>query len=500
MTPNVRNPIRPALFLAILSASVHVPREARADEPTGLGAALAMEQRLVDAIQRCEKSVVAVARVRKVNQEESATAPNPPRLSLPTPFMGESSPLDPDFVPNEFGAGVVIDRSGLVLTNYHVIGDVTTSDHFVWSRRRPFRARVVAADPWYDLAVLRIDSDDLVPITFGDAKVLRKGHIVLALGNPEAIAADGEVSASWGIVSNLLRRAPRVPDRSNEPQGRETLHHYGTLIQTDAKLNTGFSGGALINLRGEMVGLITSYTAGTGCDAAAGFAIPVDDHFRNVVDLLKEGGRPSFGFLGAATEPLAVELRQRGLHGVRVISIIPGTPGASADLRTGDTITHVNHIPIYDDDDLFRVVGAMPAGAEATLGVRRGAWNAPNTRVLETRVTVTKKYVDTLRPQIATQPRHMWRGLYVDYATASPDFNRLVANLDAEGCVYVPGVQADSPAWQAGLRPGVFVSNVTTRRTRTPQEFHDAVRHAKGDVDLRVLTGAGPATLLTVSP
>jgi S1-C subfamily serine protease len=414
--------------------------------------------------------------------------------------MGEAAPLDADFVPNEFGAGVVVDPSGLVLTNYHVIGDPNTSDYFIWSQRRPFRATVVAADPWFDLAVLRINANDLVAMTLGDAKTLRKGQLVIALGNPHAIASDGEASASWGIVSNLLRRAPRVPDRSKEALGRETLHQYGTLIQTDAKVNIGFSGGALVNLRGEMVGLLTSYTAGPGWDAGAGFAIPVDSPFREALEVLKRGERPAYGFLGAATEPLATELRQVGRHGVRVISIIRGTAAADSELRVGDTITHVGQTLIYDDDDLFRVVGAVPAGTVVSLRVWRDDDNAGSGSTHKMDVTLSKKHVATLRPQIATRGRPGWRGLDVDYATASPEFSRLVANLDPEGCVYVSGVQADSPAWQAGLRPGVFISHVGTQRTRTPREFRNAVHDTRGAVELRVLAGTGAATLQTVSP
>ncbi len=203
-------------------------------------------------------------------------------------------PTDADFMPNEFGAGVVV-GDGQILTNYHVLGDPQSSSYFVWTQHRPFRAKIVAADPWYDLAVLSIEDSRVRPIQFGDASTVRKGQLVLALGNPQAIARDGEVSASWGIVSNVLRRAPPVPQRSDDPLGKETIHHYGTLIQTDAKLNFGFSGGALINMQGEMVGLTTSFAAGVGFESSAGFAIPVNDRFRRVVESLREGRKPEYG-------------------------------------------------------------------------------------------------------------------------------------------------------------------------------------------------------------
>src|SRR5207342_2000310 len=104
-------------------------------------------------------------------------------------------------------------------------------------------------------------------------------------GNPYAIARDGQVSASWGIVANLSRKAGPIPDETSPAGVRNTsLHHYGTLIQTDAKLNLGTSGGALLNLKGEMVGLTTSLAAAVGYEQAAGFALPVDDAFRRAVE------------------------------------------------------------------------------------------------------------------------------------------------------------------------------------------------------------------------
>jgi S1-C subfamily serine protease len=489
--------IFPASALLLSLACILSLGPAHAQEPSGLATVLAMEERVVHAIAQCERSVVAVARVRKAaGGGEQATGP----ASIAAPFFSQSSPLDPDFVPQEFGAGVVIDTAGLILTNYHVIGGADSADYFVWSQRRPFPAQLVAADPWYDLAVLRIAAQDLQPIDFGDASKVRKGQFVIALGNPQAIAADGEVSASWGIISNVLRRAPRVPDRSAEPQGRETLHHYGTLLQTDAKLNVGFSGGALIDTQGKMIGLMTSYTGGAAFEASAGFAIPVDASFQRTVEILKTGGEPAFGFLGAAPEPLAVEHRQQGRHGVRVVFVIPGTPAASAGLQVGDVITHVSDVPIYDDDDLFRVIGAAHAGSTAELRLLRGGVAAATAEEMHTSVVLTKKHVDALRPQVVTSPKQLWRGLAIDYATAAPHFNRLARELESGECVYVSVVEAESPAWNAGLRPGTFVSHVASRPTTTPQEFRAAVRRAEGPVELRVLSGSGPATLHTVSP
>ena len=449
---------------------------------------------------RSEKSVVAVARVRKAagegNEELSTLLPSPVAPGL----LRDTLPLSPDFVPHDFAAGVVIDAAGLVLTTYHVLGDVQKSDFYVWSQRRPFRATVVSADPWYDLAVLRVEAKDLAPITFGDAKQVRKGQLVVALGNPQAIARDGEASASWGIISNLLRRAPTLPDRSSDPAARDTLHHYGTLIQTDAKLNFGYSGGALINLRGEMIGLTTSYTAGADFEGAAGFAIPVDEQFVRTVEVMKTGGRPAFGFLGVGPQSLPEEQRRQGIHGAYVLSVVEGTPAARAGVQAGDVITHINREPVYSDTDLFRIVGALPAGATTRLTIFRGDSAHLSGDTLERQVTLSKKYVNAVRPQFGTDSMRSWRGMSVDDSSASPSFSYLGPHLDPRGCVYVASVEPESPGWKAGLRPGLYVSQAGGQPVASPAEFFAAVEGKTGAVELVVLSGQGAATRQTVSP
>jgi serine protease Do len=219
-----------------------------AQEPAALATVTAMERLVTEAIERAERSVVAIARVPRDGERPAAErAFAPPAI----PGLGFPEPTDPSFVPSEFASGVVIDASGLVVTSYHVLGNVRAADYFVWIARRPYPAKVKAADAWLDLAVLQIEAENLRAMPLGDARTLKKGQFVIALGNPYAIARDGVPSASWGIVSNLQRQAaaPRTGTRSSE--GRETLHHWGTLIQTDARLELGGSGGALINLKGS---------------------------------------------------------------------------------------------------------------------------------------------------------------------------------------------------------------------------------------------------------
>jgi len=447
-------------------------------EPSGLAAAAAIEEALVDVIARAEKSVVAIARVRKPPSGEAF------QLEFrPDPFgrgLGQTGPgpADPDFVPTEYGTGVVVDRGGLILTAYHVLAQ--QSDYYVTTHeRKVYKAWVKAADPRSDLAVLAIDATNLTPIELGDTAGLKKGQIVVALGNPYALARDGQASAAWGIVSNLSRKAPPVPGVP-ESASRPTLHHFGTLIQTDAKLNLGTSGGPLVNLEGKMIGLCVALAAVTGYDRGAGYAIPVDDTFRRVLGRLKEGREVEYGFLGIQPTNLRPQERLEGLQGIHVDRVVPGTPAARYGLKPGDLITAVNRRPIHEADGLVLEVGRLPVEATARLDVLRDG----RRRTID---VVLAKYPVRGEKIVTTRPPD-WRGLRVDYPTAYVDDDpaaRAGLSFFDDGVV-VTEVAENTPAWQAGLRRGMRITEVASTPVRTPREFQTATAGQPGPVALRV--------------
>jgi serine protease Do len=476
------------IFLAVSSAQL------LAQEPSALAAAAAMEKLVTDAIERAEKSVVAIARVRR-EAAGGAVRTDP-----------TSDPFNPAFVPHEFGTGVVIDAKGLIVTNAHVLGNVREADYYVWISRKPYPAKVKAADPWLDLAVLQIDATNLKPITFGDARGLKKGQFVIALGNPYAIAKDGQPSASWGIISNLDRQAPAPRTGTRPSETGETLHHWGTLIQTDARLELGGSGGALLNLKGEMIGLTTALAALYGYERPGGFALPVDDDFRRALDTLKTGRLPDYGFLGVAPVTLAADLRRQGRFGARIDddfasdSVVPGSPAAIAGLKPGDVITHVEGQPVADSVELIRHVSGLFADSVVNLKILRGSDATRPGRAMTVKVKLSKKRVDGPREGFAEIPPQTWRGLRVEYATAAPLFREQSRDLDPAGCVGVVEVERDSAAWKAGLRPGDFVSHVGKSRVTTPREFYDAVNIAAGEAVLQLTAVEADKATRTVTP
>jgi serine protease Do len=471
-----------------------------AQEPTALEAAVTLENAFVDAIARAEKSVVAIARYRQPSAGLNRPGEGPIPLAPGQPPSGADA-------PNEFATGVVIDRRGYILTNYHVLGDPTENVYRVWVNRRPFWAvsvqpvqEVRAGDPWTDLAVLKIEADDLQPIVFGDTKNLRKGQIVVALGNPYGIARDGQVSASWGIISNLSRGLPPASSRARPEPGKDSLYQYGGLIQTDARLNMGTSGGALINLKGEMVGLITALAATEGYERSLGFAIPVDDVFRRTVETLKAGHKAEFGFLGVAPENLSDAMLRQGQFGARVLNVVAGTPAAVARLKQDDIITHINGQVVYDRATLMRELGRQPAGGDIRLTVERGAGLGRRGRVFDADVTMSKRYIAASPPAFSQVEDPFWRGLVVDYGTALPqDLLLQVFQADTpNGCLAAVTVQRDSPAWMSGLRPGSLFTHAGGRRVTTPDEFYEAVADQRGPVRIK-LVSADPDEV-TVSP
>jgi S1-C subfamily serine protease len=450
---------------------------AAAQRTTGLEAAAAMEEAMVTAIALAEPSVVAIARVRRNDNQPLEFAVNGFNRFTNTE---QAAPGTPEFIPNEYGTGVIVGAEGQILTAHHVLREdcdywVTTSD-----RKIHRVTRILGADPRSDLAVLQIDATGLKPIKFGDATKLRKGQIVIALGNPYAIARDGDVSASWGIVANRMRKDGPVPVAGAQ-SSKTALHQYGNLIQTDAKLNLGTSGGALVTLNGEMVGLTVALAAAAGYEQSAGFAIPVDEAFLRAVKTLKEGSEVEYGFLGVGVNSIALMERQNGKHGVQVTRVVPGTPARRAGLIEQDVITHVNGEEIFDQDQFMLAVGSLPAEASAILRVERD--DRPLVVVVE---ELAKYYVDGRK--IVTRQRPAWRGIRVDHVTASEHFPTWSqqGQIDPQGSVLVTEVAQQSPAWKEGLRPNMMISHVAGNRVTTPRQFLDQVSGQDGPVKLRL--------------
>ena len=496
------------ILLALAALWMH-PTVARAQSPDGLAAAAALEQALVQAIEKAEPSVVSIARYRSDPIRAGAG-----RLGAFERQNHEEGPRSPNFVPNEFGAGVVIGseptpdpqkKRAYILTNYHVVRSRTSVPasemlqlHVRMHDRRGYPALIWAADPRSDLAVLLIQTEPGDPepraISFADAsRPLKKGQLVVALGNPYAIARDGSASASWGMISNISRR-PEPPPQSEMGAlvREETLHHLGTLLQVDTRLNLGTSGGPIVNLQGEMIGLSTSMAALTGYEKSVGYAIPIDESMLRVIKTLREGREVEYGFLGVSFNPDdgRPDFHRGSLPppGVDVSRVIPGGPAAVAGMRDRDVVLRVNGKPIHTRMDLTREIGKISPGARARLDVIH--IEAPRTEVPVTVELGKWPVVDEEGILAAHRRFEPWRGLVVDFPTA----RQRHWPINSPEPTYPQGVLVtevfpQSRAALAKLTPGDYIIKVNDKPVGTPQQFHDAVKSLKGDVKLELNKG-----------
>jgi serine protease Do len=257
------------------------------------------------------------------------------------------------------GSGVVITPDGFMLTSAHVVGSRPSARvRASFTDGRELRASVVGADPLSDLAVLRTEEAALTPAELGDAAALRVGQLVVAIGNPHGFA--GSVTA--GVVSALGRSLP-----TREGRSRRVIDD---VIQTDAALNPGNSGGALVDGHGRVVGINTA-VAGVGL----GLAVPVNATTRGIVADLMRDGRVRRAWIGIAAGARPLPPRVRALAGreraVEVVEVMPSSPASRAGLHAEDLILAVDGDPVAGVDDLHRLMGASRIGVPCTLTVVR---------------------------------------------------------------------------------------------------------------------------------
>jgi S1-C subfamily serine protease len=491
------------------------------DEKTSLKDAVTFQETLEQAIQQAEPSIACILVSQSDGYRKLLKDSPPPdqpgklggfdlerarttlgiRTSDPAidPRGAELQKLDlgdPSHVPESYGSGVVVDEKGLVLTNYHVVRDATKLFVRLPGRKEGSYADIHAADPRSDLAVLRL-LDNRTPckaIKLGDGGKVRKGQLVLTIANPFAAGfQDGSPSASWGIVSNLRRKAPPNPrDDPHDPRAKpapgspendstpKTLHQYGTLIQTDARLNLGCSGGALIDLKGELIGLTTARAAVTGTETTGAYAVPMDVGMRGIVDVLRQGKEVEYGFLG-----VELPTRPSGEDGVQVAGVSFGSPAFRAGIRHADTIVSINGQPIRGTDDLFLAIGTALAGSQANVEIRK-----LDGTVTRKKVVLAKYYFP--EKSIASDRAPSVRGLRIDYTSLLPQIVRSTREIPAG--VLVTEVHSSSPAETAQVRVHDVIMEVNGRAVTTPTEFYEAVRKVTGPLHLKLL-GDPPRTV-----
>ena len=304
-----------------------------------------------------ESTVAAVTNIssRQVVQRRSVFN-NDPFFQY---FFGDSPGFSGYQERPSLGSGVIVREDGYILTNAHVVGSQTAGITVTLADNREFQADLVGRDESTDIALLKIDADDLPTIPLGDSSSLRIAEWVLAVGNPFQL----NQTVTLGIVSAV---------------GRDNLGvaSYEDFIQTDAAINPGNSGGALVNAQGELVGINTAIFSEDGGYQGIGFAVPSNLASRVMQDLIEYGGvrRGSFGYVEVRrlSPQLALELGAPDTRGVVIWRIHQASAAAMAGMEPGDVIVAFNDNPIEDPSDYARLLSDAPIGETVTLGVIRG--------------------------------------------------------------------------------------------------------------------------------
>jgi Do/DeqQ family serine protease len=357
------------------------------------------------------------------------------------------------------GSGVIVDRArGYVLTNNHVISNaqevvVTLKD------RRTLKARLVGTDPGTDIAVLKIEAQNLAELKFGDSDGMNVGDFVVAIGNPFGI---GQTVTS-GIVSALGRTGLGIEG-------------YEDFIQTDASINPGNSGGALVNLRGELIGINSAILSRSGGNIGIGFAIP-SNMVRSVMEQLVKYGEVKRGILGVniqtVTPDLADKLGAAELGGAFVQQVVEGSAADKAGVKAGDVITAVNGQAVRSAAELRNRIGLMRIGESVDLGLVRDGKPKHVTAVVQSRGTGTGGEEGAA----ADLPRAL-EGAELGDAPG--------------GGVVVRSIEPGSPASQQPLKPNDVITAVDRHSVATLKDLKTA---AKDQSSLLLTVRRGATTL-----
>jgi serine protease Do len=459
--------------------------------PPSPAAAQARPTNLADLVDQVSEAVVNISATQTVEDKDAA-----PDLPKGTPFdeMFEEFFKNHGINPQprarraqSLGSGFVIDPSGIVITNNHVVGDANDIV-IIFTDGRKLKAAVIGKDPKVDVAVLKVVSDKpLKTVKFGDSDKMRVGDGVMAVGNPFGL---GE-TVTAGIISARNRNIDSGP--------------YDDFLQTDASINKGNSGGPLFNLQGEVIGINTAILSPSGGSIGIGFATP-SATVVPVIDQLKEFHETRRGWLGVRIQPvddtIADSLNLGTARGALIAGVDEKGPAKPAGLMAGDVIIKFDGKDVKESRDLPRLVASMAVGKQVEVVVMRNGKEVTKTVTLgrledgEKKTALATESDDPLKLDAVT------KALGMDFSALSPDTRKTFKIKDSVKGVIVTSVDPGSAAAERGLRPGDVVEEVNHQAIEHPGDIGKAIDSAKKDAKkpalLLVSNGEGEVRFVAV--
>jgi serine protease Do len=421
----------------------------------------------------------AIVNISTVRTEKIADMPVSPFLEDPffRKFFGDQfrQPEKPrEHKSESLGSGVIVSSDGYIVTNNHVIKNADTIKVLL-SDKSEFTGKVIGSDPKTDVAVIKIDANDLSTLPVGNSDSLKVGEIVLAIGSPYGL----NQTITMGIVSAVGRANVGIAD-------------YEDFIQTDAAINPGNSGGALVNVKGELVGINTAIFSTTGGYQGIGFAIP-SNMVKAVMNSLIEKGKVIRGWLGVSIQEVTPELaRQFKLdkdRGTLVAGVVEGSPAEKAGLKHGDVITEFGGKQVDEPYNLRNIVAGTPPGTEVEMKVIRDG----ETRTLK----VTIEELPTEEQKVPTEFKNALKGVSVQ--NLNPEVYRQLNIPEKIRGVVVSDIEEGSPAASRLMR-GDVILEINRKAISNAEDYEALVSKIKPDMDVLLLVfRRGSTIFVTIS-
>jgi len=373
------------------------------------------------------------------------------------------------------GSGVILDpQNGIIITNDHVIRNANLITITLQDGRR-LKAKLIGGDSETDLAVLKIDAKNLKSLPLGDSDQLEVGDFVVAIGNPFGLNSFGNSqSATFGIVSALKRSDLNIEGVEN-------------FIQTDAAINPGNSGGALVNAKGELIGINTAILSPYGGNVGIGFAIPIN-MAKDVAQQIIKFGSIHRGLMGIFVQHLTPELAQslgytEDFQGALVSQVNPNSPAEIAGLKAGDIITQINDTKITQATQVKTTVSLLRVGTKAKIMLQRDGKSI----TLDAVVTDIKSHEQKLQ---SNNPFLYGLALRA-FDQETPPHGNVVG-------VQIVGASESSAGWRAGLRPGDIIISANKMPVKDVKSLQTIAQQKKQELLIQVLRGPGALYILVI--